>query len=110
MRVLRHRRTERQTVSEYATTARRHWETYRPRELSQMEDPEAFFQDLAQSVHQRIAELTEEKMGEAMRETDHQRRAGKLKAAQQMAREQALGEIVFLEPEEESRDADLPST
>jgi hypothetical protein len=108
MRVLEHRRTERQTVSEYATTARRHWETFRPRELAAMEDPEEFFQGLATDVQERIAELTEQKMGEAMRETDHQRRAGKLKAAQQMAREQALREIVFLEPEEESRDAELP--
>jgi hypothetical protein len=43
-----------------------------------------------------------------MRTPDHQQRAGKLKAAQQMAREQALRELVFLEPEEESRDAELP--
>lgn len=98
-------------MSEYATTARRHWETFRPRELAQITeagDPEAFFQDLATAVQERIAELTGEQMGEAMRETDHQRRAGKLKAVQQMAREQALREIVFLEPEEESRDAELP--
>ena len=96
-------------MSEYAKTARRHWETFRPLELGQMEDPETFFQDLERDVQQRIAELTQEKMGEAMRETDPQRRAGKLKAAQQMAREQALREIVFLPPEEESRDAELPS-
>ncbi|MFD0386469.1 hypothetical protein ACFQ2B_40445 [Streptomyces stramineus] len=95
-------------VSEYATTARRHWETYRPRELAQMPDPEEFFAELAVAVQERIAELTQERMGEAMRETDHERRAGKLKAAQQMAREQALREIVLLEPEEESRDAELP--
>jgi hypothetical protein len=98
-------------MSEYATTARRHWETFRPRELAQITetgDPEAFFRELETAVQERIAELTEERMGEAMRETDHQRRAGKLKAVQQMAREQALKEIVFLEPEEESRDAELP--
>lgn len=94
--------------SEYARIARRHWETFRPRELEQMEDPEQFFQDLAAQVQQRIAELTQATMGEAMRETDHQRRAGKLQAAQQMARERALRELVFLEPEEDSRDAELP--
>jgi hypothetical protein len=109
MRVLGHLRTERQTVSEYAKTARRHWETFRPLELAQMDDPETFFQGLATDVQERIAELTQEKMGEAMRETDHQRRSGKLQAAQRMAREQALREIVFLEPEEASRDAELPS-
>ncbi|WP_406639153.1 hypothetical protein [Amycolatopsis sp. WGS_07] len=44
----------------YGILAREHWENYRPRELAEIEDPEAYFRDLGAEISAEIDRRTNE--------------------------------------------------
>lgn len=81
-------------TSKYAVMLRQHWEEHRPRELSQMQDPEKFFREMGMQVAEAIA-AAEEDLEETLEpETDYQARVGQLNQIAATAREQVLREML----------------
>lgn len=97
-------------MNEYGKTAMRHWETYRPNALAELENPTQYFEDLGRQVAARIADLwpslAEPQEGESL---DFRATMGRNQMAQQQAREIVMQEMVFLPAEPGLEDAELPS-
>lgn len=97
-------------MNEYGKTAMRHWETYRPQALAELDNPTQFFEDLGRQVAARIADLwptlAEPQEGESL---DFAETVSRNRMAQQQARETVMQEMVFLPAEPGREDAELPS-
>lgn len=100
---------EHKPVNEFGQTAKRHWETYRPTALAELDNPEEFFQELGDRVAQRIADLWPEMATAAAGESDgFVETMGRNRMAMAQARELVMAEEVFLTPEPGLEDAELP--
>lgn len=97
-------------MNEYGKTAMRHWETYRPQALAELDNPTQFFEDLGRQVAERIADLwpslAEPQPGES---DDFLATMSRNQMAQAQAREIVMAEMVFLPAEPGREDAELPN-
>lgn len=100
-------------MSRHATTARRYWETYRPKAYSQIAESqrETFFADLGKQVLDMVEYLTEDNLRASSRETDSPDLLRRKRAMAQMrAEEEALEELVFLPKEPGTEHLPMPTT
>ncbi|RMI13225.1 TnpV protein [Cellulomonas triticagri] len=82
-------------MSGYASTARMWWQEQRPVELAEMDDPTAFFADLAQQIEARVSELSASMAGPDVPGEGYLSKVGRLNAARSQAVEAAMDELVF---------------
>lgn len=95
-------------MNNYVTLARRYWETYRPQELSAMEDPEKFFTELGKEVDETVTSQTQALLAARIPAGGPEEQAGLIAQARQMAEERALAELVFLPPEPGRERQEMP--
>jgi len=96
-------------MSDYATIARRYWQTYLPSRYASLSDPETFFRNLADQVTQEIADLTPMLAGDDSPDETYQEKVGRLNAARSQATERAMAELVYLPPEPGTEDQEMPT-
>lgn len=93
-------------MNRYGRQAQQHWAMWRPNELSQIEDPDAHFTELGETVQTQIEAVTTALAGDDPGgETDLAKQA-RLETAKFHAEEQVLRELVLLPPEPGHPDAD----
>ena len=81
-------------MNKYALLAQRHWETYRPVELAQMDDRERFFSELGEQISYQIAERSRQLEGGVQPGEAYGAKADRLRAARSTAEEQVLRETL----------------
>ena len=89
-------------MSSYARQARHNWETLAPTALSQMEDPDAFFQELGEQAETMVGELTPKIAGPDPAGETYLEKVGRLNAAKAQAEE--VVRLELLTPTEEEQD------
>jgi hypothetical protein len=86
-------------MNRYAALAKRHWQTFLPTEYRQIADPTTFFNELGEQIQDQINELKLTLAGDDPGGESFMDKVGRLNAAEQMAREQVLAQVL---PEPES--------
>ncbi len=87
-------------MNRYGILARDHWQTHLPERYRALKDPETFFTELGEEIEERVDELMEArrpKLG-----SDYLQNLQQLNWAKKEAEDEALHELAFLAPEEES--------
>jgi hypothetical protein len=87
-------------MNRYGILARDHWKTHLLERYRALPDPETFFTDLGEQIQERVDELTEARRPQL--DTDYMRNLQNLNWAKKEAEDEALRELAFLAPEEES--------
>jgi hypothetical protein len=102
-------------MNRYGRLAQEHWAKWRPNELSQIPDPEAFFSTLGQEVATQVEALAAALAGDDPGGEQGLQKQGRLEMARFNAEAQILREMVLLPPEpghpdaeEEEPEEDLP--
>lgn len=93
-------------MNRYGRQAQQHWRRWRPRELGQIPDPEAFFTRLGREVETQVDTLAAELAGEDPPGEDYLGKVGRLSMARFTAEGQVLRELVLLPPEPGHPDAE----
>jgi hypothetical protein len=88
-----------QNMNRYGRQAQTHWAQWRPVELSQIPDQEAFFSTLGLEVAAKVDQLAAELAGNDPAGEDYLAKLGRLRMAKFTAEEQILRELVLLPPE-----------
>ena len=89
----------------YAHQARNHWTIHRPRQLSQIQDPDAFFTELGREIQQRVDLLSQELEGLDVPGEGYLAKLGRLQSARFDAQAQALRELLPVgEQDEQAQD------
>jgi hypothetical protein len=92
-------------MNRYGATAQKYFRDFLPDRYSQIEDPEEFFQDLGQQIQDQITDLTPELAGEDPKGEGFLEKVGRLKAAEKLAAERVMAEMVYSQvPENETED------
>lgn len=94
---------------DYPALIERHWRTFRPQATAGLSDPHQFFLDLGARAEQMVEELTTQLLDREPPETDFLARQQQLLRAQRQAEEIVLANEVFLPPETDSLEAELPT-
>lgn len=98
-------------MNRYGRQAQAHWAKWRPNELSQIPDPEAYFTQLGQDVATQIHALEIALAGDDLGGEDYLQKLGRLRMARFNAEAQVLREMVLLPPEPghpQAEDPDYP--
>ncbi len=98
-----------------ASQARAHWQTWRPNELAQMSDPQAFFDELSRQAQRQIEDLEAHLAGQDRPGEPYLEHLGRLRMARFDATAVVMRELVLLPPEpghpdEESEEPDPRGT
>jgi hypothetical protein len=92
-------------MNRYGATARDYFRDYLPTRYSQIENPDEFFRDLGQQIQDQIVDLTPELAGEDPAGESYLEKVGRLNAAEQMAAERVMADLVYSQtPENDSED------
>lgn len=86
-------------MNSYGAMALDHWATWRPSELAEIADPEAFFRRLGDRVSDEIDQMTFDLAGPDQRGEGYLGKLGRLNMARFTAEEVVLRELVLLPPE-----------
>lgn len=86
--------------SRYGAQAQAHWTRWRPRQLAQIPDPEAFFADLGEQVEQLVDQVASDLAGQDVSGESYLAKVGRLRMARFDAEAQVLRDLVLLPPEE----------
>jgi hypothetical protein len=95
-------------MNRYGRLAQEHWAKWRPSELSQIPDPEAFFSTLGQEVATQVDQLAADLAGDDPGGEDYLQKLGRLRMARFNAEAQVLREMVLLPPEPGHPEAEEP--
>jgi hypothetical protein len=87
-------------MNRYGILARDHWKRHLPERYRALTEPEAFFAELGEQIQERVDELMEARRPQLG--TDYLRNLQDLNWAKKEAEDEALRELAFLAPEEES--------
>jgi len=87
-------------MNRYGIMARDYWKTHLPERYRTLENPETFFTDLGEQIEQRVDELMEARRPELG--SDYMRNLQNLNWAKKEAEDEALRELAFPAPKEES--------
>ena len=87
-------------MNRYAILARDHWKAQLPKKYRALSDPETFFTDLGEEIEQRVDELMEARRPQLG--SDYLKNLQQLNWAKKEAEDEALRELAFLAPEEQS--------
>ncbi|MGI8415211.1 MAG: TnpV protein [Nakamurella sp.] len=82
-------------MNEYGRRALEHWQRTKPRELSTIPEPEAFFSTLGETVASQVDELTDQLAGADPADETFLGKVGRLRAAKSQAEEMVLAELVY---------------
>lgn len=98
--------------SRYATKARAHWTRWRPRELAQISNPEAFFAELGEQVERQVDLVASDLAGQDVPGEGYLAKVGRLRMARFDAEAQVLRDLVLLpdDPPSTASPAAAPST
>lgn len=88
-------------MNHYGMLARDHWKAHLPERYRRLEDPETFFADLGEEIQERVDELMEARRPKLS--GDYLQNLQQLNWAKKEAEDEALRELAFLAPEEQSR-------
>jgi hypothetical protein len=86
-------------VNRYGRLAQQHWAKWRPRELSQIPDPEAYFSRLGLEVETQVEQVATDLAGDDPAGEGYLDKLGRLRMARFTAESQVLRELVLLPPE-----------
>ena len=86
-------------MNRYGRQAQEHWVKWRPHQLSQIPDPEAFFSSLGLQVETQVDLLARDLAGDDPGGEGYLQRVGRLRMARLDAEAQVLRELVLLPPE-----------
>jgi hypothetical protein len=86
-------------VNRYGRLAQQHWAKWRPTELSQIPDPEAFFSRLGLEVETQVEQVATDLAGDDPAGEGYLEKLGRLRMARFTAESQVLRELVLLPPE-----------
>jgi hypothetical protein len=89
-------------MNSYGMKARKHWEQWRPRQYSQLENPDNFFSELGEEISQRVTELSQALAGSDRPGEGFMAKAARLNMARFDAEAAVLRELALLEPEPET--------
>lgn len=84
----------------YGAQARAHWTQWRPTQLAQIPDPEAFFTELGEQVELQVDQLASDLAGQDVPGETYLAKVGRLRMARFDAEAQILRDLVLLPPEE----------
>ena len=87
-------------MNRYGILAREHWKAHLPKRYRALTEPETFFTELGDQIEQRVDELMEAKRPALG--NDYLQNLQGLNWAKKEAEDEALRELAFLAPEEES--------
>ena len=93
----------------YAQIVERHWRTFRPTAVAEMEDPQAFFQATGARVETQVREMTEDLLAKWPPEKGLLERQAQIGQAQRQAEEVVMANEVFLPPEPDAMENELPT-
>jgi len=93
------------TMNRYGAVAQRHWQKFLPTQYAQIEDPTAFFSELGEQIQEQINELKLSLAGDDPGGESFLAKVGRLNAAEQMARERVLAQM--LPAPENAQDEDV---
>ncbi len=82
-----------------ASRARAHWQQWRPNELAQLADPQAFFEELSREAQRQIEDLGAHLAGQGPPAEPYQEHAGRLQMARFDATALVMRDLVLLPPE-----------
>ena len=82
-------------TSRYVMLARREWSEQAPSVVDQLEDPQAFFQDLGLRAVTRIGQMCEQMNAQVPQNLSYLERVGQLKAIRKQAEELVLQELIY---------------
>lgn len=82
-------------TSRYVMLARREWSEQAPSVVEQLEDPQAFFQDLGMRAATRIGQMCEQMNAQVLRNLSYLERVGQLKAIRKQAEELVLQDLIY---------------
>lgn len=95
-------------MNRWGRQAHQHLATWRPNQLSQIEDPETFFTELGETVETQIEALQLVLAGDDPGGETYLQKTGRLRMARFDAEAQVLRELVLLPPEPGHPDAETP--
>jgi len=84
----------------YGAQAQAHWARWRPWELAQIPDPEAFFAELGEQVERQVDQMASDLAGQDVPGESYLAKVGRLRMARFDAEAQVLRELVLLPPQE----------
>lgn len=87
-------------MNRYGILARDHWKTHLPERYRALTEPETFFAELGEQIQDRVDELMEARRPQLG--NDYLRNLQDLNTAKKEAEDEALRELAFLAPEEDS--------
>ena len=98
----------------FGQIARKHWATWRPKELSQIPDPEEFFSRLGLEAETQIDQLAADLAGDDPGGEGYLEKVGRLRMARATAESQVLRELILLpaepgHPEYDPEDDEVPT-
>ena len=93
-------------MNRYGRQAQQHWAIWRPNQLSQIEDPQAYFTELGETVETQIETVASALAGDDPGGETYLEKLGRLRMARFDAEAQVLRELVLLPPEPGHPDAD----
>jgi len=86
-------------MNRFGRQAQEHWGKWRPHQLSQIPDPEAFFSSLGLQVETQVELLSRDLAGDDLAGEGYLQKVGRLRMARLDAEAQVLREMVLLPPE-----------
>lgn len=87
-------------MNRYGVLAREHWKAHLPGRYRALKEPQTFFAELGEQIQERVDELMEARRPELG--SDYMRNLQDLNWAKKEAEDEALRELAFLAPEDES--------
>lgn len=95
-------------TSRYVMLARREWSEQAPSVVDQLEDPQAFFQDLGMRAATRIGQMCEQMNAQVPQNLSYLERVGQLKAIRKQAEELVLQDLIYEPLEQAQRSSQNP--
>ncbi len=84
-----------EAMNHYSYLARRWWMTHAPQRLSQLEDPEWFFEDLGGTIAAQIEDIRDHLESKMPKDLDYMEQVGRMNSIRLRAEEMVLGELVY---------------
>lgn len=90
-------------MNRYGRIAHKHWMEHLPQRLSQIDNPQQYFESLGEQIEERVDELSQAIAGEDPPGEGYLDKVGRLNEARQSAQAQALLEMALFDPESDDR-------
>jgi hypothetical protein len=93
----------------YTKLARTYWETYLPEALSNLANPQNYFEELTEEIFQEVCNRMAPIQSRITKEeTDFMTRLGRINMAQLQVEAEVFSEMIYLPPEPGTEDRTMP--